>query len=120
MYRIELYRQANGYSPIEELLEDLQARSHESKDARIQWKQLVRQVESLTNLGAEHMPSNITKHIEEDIWELRPGRRRVLYFYYKDNTYVLLHSFVKKTKKTPRREIEKAIRERDDYLHRKV
>ncbi|MBQ5684470.1 MAG: type II toxin-antitoxin system RelE/ParE family toxin, partial [Clostridia bacterium] len=54
-----------------------------------------------------------------DLWELRPGRRRVLYFYHKDNTYVLLHSFIKKTQKTPRREIEKAKRERNDYLRRK-
>ena len=33
--------------------------------------------------------------------------------------YVLLHSFRKKTDKTPRREIERAKSERDDYLSRK-
>lgn len=60
----------------------------------------------------------ITKHLEEDIWELRPGSNRVLYFYHKDDTYVLLHSFRKKTQKTPRREIEKAKAERDDWLTR--
>ena len=31
----------------------------------------------------------------------------------------LLHSFRKKTQKTPRREIEKAKTERDDYISRK-
>lgn len=119
MYQIEFYSQDNGFSPIEELMDNLQDRALTNKDARIQWKQLVRQLEDLSNLGREHLPTNITKHIEDDIWELRPGRRRILYFFYKDGIYVMLHSFIKKTQKTPRREIEKAKRERDDYLRRK-
>lgn len=40
-------------------------------------------------------------------------------FFYKDNIFVLLHAFRKKTQKTPHREIKKAIAERDDYLARK-
>ena len=61
----------------------------------------------------------ITKHLEDDIWELRPGSNRVLYFFHKDDTYVLLHQFRKKTQKTPRREIDKAKAERDDWIARK-
>ena len=62
---------------------------------------------------------NITKHLDGDIWELRPGNNRVLYFYFKDDTFVLLHQFRKKTQKTPKREIERAKAERYDYLRRK-
>ena len=62
---------------------------------------------------------DITKHIDDDIWELRPGNNRVLYFYFKNDTFVLLHQFRKKTQKTPKREIDKAKAERDDYLARK-
>ena len=62
---------------------------------------------------------NITKHIDDDIWELRPGNNRILYFYFKNDTFVLLHQFRKKTQKTPKREIDKAKAERDDYLARK-
>ena len=62
---------------------------------------------------------NITKHLDDDIWELRPGNNRVLYFYFQNDTFVLLHQFRKKTQKTPRREIERAKTERDDYLARK-
>jgi phage-related protein len=54
-----------------------------------------------------------------DVWELRPGNNRIFYFCSCDNTFILLHSFRKKTQKTPRREIEKALRERNDYLKRK-
>lgn len=60
---------------------------------------------------------------ESELWnfleELRPGSNRVLYFYHKNDTFVLLHHFRKKTQKTPRRELEKAKAERDDYLSRK-
>lgn len=70
--------------------------------------------ESGTRIG-----DNITKHIEDDIWELRPGNNRILYFYFKDDTFILLHHFHKKTQKTPRREIEKAKSERDDWINRK-
>ena len=34
-------------------------------------------------------------------------------------SFVLLHQFRKKSQKTPKREIEKAKRERDDYLLRR-
>ena len=56
---------------------------------------------------------------DDGIWELRPGFNRVLYFYYKDDTFVLLHQFRKQTRKTPRQEIEKAKRERNDWIERK-
>ena len=36
-----------------------------------------------------------------------------------DQSFVLLHQFCKKTQKTPKREIERAKAERDDYLARK-
>ena len=43
----------------------------------------------------------------------------VFYFFYQNDTYVLLHQFRKKSQKTPKREIEKAKTERNDYLRRK-
>ena len=60
-----------------------------------------------------------TNNLDNDIWKLRPGNNRVLYFYFKNDTFVLLHQFRKKTQKTPKREIERAKAERDDYLARK-
>ena len=35
-----------------------------------------------------------------------------------NNSFILLHSFVKKTQKTPRRELIKAISELDEYKER--
>ena len=118
MYEIEFYEKENGESDVWDFLEELREKSDSNKDSRIQYKQLMLHIQLLQNNGTR-LPSNITKHIEEYIWELRPGNNRVFYFYHCDDTFVLLHHFRKKTQKTPKREIEKAKSERDDYLSRK-
>jgi len=118
MYTIEFYEKADGESELWNFLENLREKSTKSKDARIQYKQISLCIQLLQDNGTR-LPDNITKHLEEDIWELRPGNNRILYFYHKDNCFVLLHYFRKKTQKTPRRELEKAKWERDDYLSRK-
>lgn len=117
-YNIIFYEKENGKSEIWNFLEELRKKSAKSKDARIQYKQVILYIELLQNNGTL-LPDNITKHIEDNIWELRPGNNRIFYFFCDANTFVLLHSFRKRTQKTPRREIEKAKLERDDFLSRK-
>ena len=118
MFNIDFYRTADGGSDIEEFLEDLQSRAHSSKDAHIQFRQVLQYIQLLETSGTR-LGQSITKHLEDGIWELRPGNNRVLYFFFENDTYVLLHHFRKKTKKTPRREIKKAMAERDDWIARK-
>ena len=43
---------------------------------------------------------------------------RILFAGLVDGKYILLHQFPKKTQKTPKREIEQAKRELEDYLER--
>ena len=118
MYNVEFYETQDGKSQIWEFLEELRIKAATSKDARIQHKQASLYIELLQQNGTR-LNENITQHLEDGIWELRPGNNRVFYFFFQDNTFVLLHQFRKKTQKTPKREIEKAKRERDDYLFRK-
>ena len=117
MYKVTLYEDRNGRSEIKEQLDELKVKALTNKDARIQFKSIVFYI-SLLEKNGTWMPSDITKHIEDDIWELRPGNNRVLYYYFKDDTFVLLHMFRKKTQKTPKSEIEKAKREAIDYTLR--
>lgn len=119
MYTVKFYENSKGKSETWEFLEKLRIKAATNKDARIQYKQVTLYIQLLADNGTR-LNENITKHIEEDIWELRPGNNRVLYFYFKDNTFVLLHQFRKKTQRTPRREIRKAKLERDDYLRQKA
>ena len=117
MYNIEFYTNAAGDSELWNFLDDLQRCALTSKDARIQHKQIIQYIQLLEDHGTR-LGENITKHLDEDIWELRPGNNRVLFFYHKDDTFILLHHFRKKTQKTPAREIAKAKAERDDWILR--
>lgn len=36
------------------------------------------------------------KHIEDNIWELRPSKERIVFAIDSNGTYVLLHCFTKK------------------------
>ncbi len=117
-YEIVFYQTRDGECQVWDFLENLRIKAATNKDARIQHKQASLYIE-LLSLNGTKMSENITKHLEENIWELRPGNNRVFYFFVQENTFVLLHQFRKKSQKMPRREIEKAKRERDEYLHRK-
>lgn len=118
LYTISFYEDKNGISDLWQFLEKLRIKAQTSKNARIQYKQITFYIQLLQDNGT-NMSENITKHIEENIWELRPGHNRVFYFYFENDTFVLLHHFRKKSQKTPRKEIEKAKKERNDYLDRK-
>lgn len=118
MHTIEFYSNADGISDLWNFLDNLQKKALTNKNARIRHKQITQYIQLLEDHGTR-LGENITKHLEEDIWELRPGNNRVLFFYHKNDTYVLLHLFRKKTQKTPRREIEKAKAERNDWIARK-
>ena len=118
MYTVEFYETRDGQCPVWEFLENLRIKSASNKDARIQHKQASLYIELLQQNGTR-LNDNITKHLEDGLWELRPGNNRVFYFFYENNTFVLLHQFRKKSQKTPKREIVKAKSERIDYLSRK-
>lgn len=55
------------------------------------------------------------RRISKGLWELRPYRDRIFFFTYHNEEFVLLHYFVKKTRKTPKKEIDKAIKEMNYY-----
>lgn len=57
------------------------------------------------------------KHLQGEVYELRPLRDRILFVSWLNNSFVLLHHFTKKTQKTPRKEIEKALRELQDLMN---
>lgn len=117
MYEIEIYEDKDGNSPIADFIEDLNTKANTSKSYRIRLKKISEYLELLKAYGTRAgLPS--TRHIEEDIWELRPTQDRILFAYWKNNKFLLLHHFVKKTQKTPRREIDQAKRNLADFLER--
>ena len=118
MYTVMFYETADGRSELWDFLEELRMKAATNKDARIQHKQITLYIQLLQENGTR-LNENITKHLEDGIWELRPGNNRVFYFFFENDTFVLLHHFRKKSQKTPKRETEKAKNERADYIARK-
>lgn len=118
MFTIEFYETANGQSDIKDFLEQLRLKRKFNKDARIQFQQISFYIQLLQENGTR-LSQNILKPLKDGIWELRPGSNRVLFFFYDGKTYVLLHHFRKKSQKTPHREIERAIAEKEDYIARR-
>jgi len=117
MYELVFYEDAQGNCPIEELISKLDEKAAKNKNARIQLKQIMFQFDLIGRTGTR-CSSEYVKHIRDDIWELRPGDNRILFFGWNGNKFVLLHAFRKKTQETPPKEIEKAEKELRDWVNR--
>ncbi len=117
MYRIIFYEDSKGSKPVAEFISELRQQSANSKTARINLNKIVAYIDVLKEHGTR-VGEPVTKHLDGEIWELRPLANRILYAFYKDNTFILLHSFMKKTQKTPPQEIEQAKRNLADYRER--
>ncbi len=115
MYNVYFYRDRNGREPLKEYLLALQQR--QDKDSRINLNKINDYIQMLSEYGIQAGEPYL-KHIEGNIWELRPVRNRIFFVCWVNNSYVLLHHFVKKTPKTPAREIEQAKRELADLIER--
>lgn len=117
MHRIYFYKDKNGKEPVAEYLAELD--SKKDKDSRIKLKKIREYVKTLSEYGTQAGEPYI-KHLDGDIWELRPLRDRIFFVGWANGSYILLHHFMKKTQKTPAREIEKAKRELADMIERGV
>ncbi len=120
VFEVEFYQDSSGKQPIKEYLYQLQQKAAKNKDSRIKLQKIYEYIGILADNGTR-AGKPYTKHIDEDIWELRPISDRIFYFYHApDGCFVLLHYFQKKTPKTPKKEIEQAKRNRDSYIERKL
>ncbi|MBK5245396.1 MAG: type II toxin-antitoxin system RelE/ParE family toxin [Eubacteriaceae bacterium] len=117
MFKVIFYKDSKGNEPVREYLIKLKARSSTSKQDRIQFTKISAYIRSLQEYGTR-IGNPTVKHIDGDIWELRPLSDRIFFFYWKDETFVLLHYFHKKTQKTPQKEIDKAKHNMSDFIER--
>ena len=116
MHDIIFYQDKNGKCPVLVYLNELKSSS--SKDSRVKLNKIGDYIQALSVYGTRGLTENYVKHLDGDIWELRPFRDRILFAGVVDGKDVLLHQFMKQTQKTPKREIEKAKKELEDFLKR--
>lgn len=108
-YKIEFLKNDKGFSESEMYIQELIQKSFKSKDSRVKINKITEYLDSLERFGVV-VGQPIVKHIEKELYELRPLRDRFFFFYKHENKYIILNHFVKKTQKTPKKEIEKAFR----------
>lgn len=115
MYKIIFYRDKRGRSETAEYLKELSRKN--DKNSRLNLDKMIAYLNMLEKYGTR-IEEPFTKNLTGDLWELRPFRNRIFYAYAEDNKFVVLHHFIKKTRKTPERELKKAIKNLKDYKER--
>ena len=111
---IIFYRNADGKCPVQEFLDSLPGKVAQ----KIVW--VLRLLEDM-----DIVPVSYFKKLSgtEDIWECRiqfGSNAYRIFCFFLNNSIVLTHGFVKKSQKTPAREIERAEVYRRDFLKRRV
>lgn len=117
MFEVDFYEDRQGRQPVKEVLLELRDKTCTDKDARIQYEKILTHIRALEIYGTR-MGKPRVKHIEGDLWELRPLAHRILFFYWRNGKFILLHHFVKKTQKTPPKELDRARYNLKDFLER--
>ena len=111
-FDVLLYEKSNGDCPVQDFLDSL--------DNKMAAK-MYGMIELLEENGpALRMP--YSEHLQDGIFELRAkvsnNITRVLYFFYVGRKIILTNGFVKKTQKTPKKELLTALKYKDDYYER--
>lgn len=111
-FEVEFYKTEDGTKPAEEFML--------SQDTKMKAK-LFQIVDLLEEYGNQ-LRKPYSSPLGDGIFEIRAkvgtDISRVLYFFYYEGRIIFTNGFVKKTQKTPRSEIEKAKRYRENFLER--
>jgi Phage-related protein len=112
-FDIEIYAKADGTEPAKEFLDSIEEKM------RIK---ALQKISVLGELGNELREPD-TKYLGDGVLELRIQQAknisRVLYFFMQGRKIILTNGFMKKTQKTPAKEIRKCKKYRKDYIARK-
>lgn len=117
MHPIYFYRDRHGTRPIAAYIAELAAKT--DKDSRIKLNKIRDYIKALGEYGTQ-VGEPYIKHLDGEIWELRPIRDRILFAAWHQGGFVLLHHFMKKAQKTPAREIARAKQNLADLIERRV
>ena len=114
MRRLIFYKTTAGKSPVEEFLDSLTVKHRQ----KIAWVfELIRELPFVSRQYLKKLQGT------DDIWEVRIDSGndtfRLLGFYDHGNLVVLTNGFVKKTDRTPRKEIDLAESRKKDYESRR-
>lgn len=112
-FNIEIYEKENGDAPFYTFLESI-------KEAEV--SKILRDIDLLEYNG-NRLREPFSKYLRDGIFELRSklgnNAFRSIYYFVKGRTVVVTHCFQKKQNKTPEREIELALKYKEDWERRR-
>lgn len=112
-WTVEYYRDSSSREPVADFIDSLPVETR-AKVFRI--------IKLLKDYGVL-LKEPYTKQIKEKLRELRikdiQGAIRILYFIFTGRRFILLHGFIKKTDRTPEREIVIAEKRMNDFINKK-
>ena len=112
MWKIKYYETPTGSSPVFDFINTLAPKAQ---------AKVANTFELLKEFGLAIGRSHTKKIARTPIWELRilgQDNLRIFYIVETGKTFLLLHGFAKKTQKTPKREIQTAIKRLEEYKSR--
>ncbi|MCL5772744.1 MAG: type II toxin-antitoxin system RelE/ParE family toxin [Actinobacteria bacterium] len=117
-WKIELYKKLNGDIPVLEYILSLPPK-HRAK--------IEIEIDILEKHGINLIYPSVLKlkgSRYKGLWEMRikfsNNISRIIYFLYKENIFILLHAFSKKSYSTPKKELNIARDRMNEYLKREV
>lgn len=115
MYKISFYKDRQGRKPVREYIKELSTKKDRQSKKTLD---KIHEYLNILSLNGTRAGLPYVRHIEGEIWELRPAQDRIFFAAWLDGQFVLLHQFTKKTQKTPPREIEKARKRLEEIKER--
>jgi phage-related protein len=103
MTNILYYTTTSGQNPIDKFLNSLSGK---------QQAKILRVFQSIKEYGLQSILPHVKKLSGTPLWEIRilgQDNLRVIYVVPLQDTVLILHGFIKKTQKTPKKEIETAL-----------
>ncbi len=111
-YKVVYYLSSTGDKPFSKFLDTLEKR---------QQAKIIRLFQYIKQYGLEAISKHTRKLSDTPLWEIRivgKDNIRVIYFIPKAYTVLVLHGFVKKKQKTPKKELNIAMKRYNDWLKR--
>ena len=113
-FKCVYYQTVSGRLPVKEFIDSLHMRTQQK------YFEVVKLLEDY----GQRLPFPHSDYLGGDIYELRfvgaEGQVRILYFFFDQAKIILTNGFVKKTQRTPRKELTLAKERRNVYLQRHI
>lgn len=115
-WQVEFYKKENGDIPVLEYLLSLEPKMRAKAFSEIEL--LEKHGTNLREPYAKPIKGANYKNLFELRVKFSSNISRIFYFTFKNNTFVILNGFTKKSDETPKKELDRAIRYKEDYERR--